>query len=210
MSCVGYVWQLLQRQQQPMATMLAQQQYALAQQQQQMGRDQCLDSSFILYCSPPHFCRNLFESHSAHYLFKCFPVQMLRCRKEICIVYFVCLCLKLWPKMSTQLNLYLWVCCTGISHASKPSQICVFKRKKLMLDREWIYLIYTYISICMRFLWPYVPFLRCVAVMFRITVVLVYEKWYCVNVLSARLNSYSGGFSSVCFCLACFVCLLSL
>ena len=110
MSCVGYVWQLLQRQQQPMATMLAQQQYALAQQQQQMGRDQCLDSSFILYCSPPHFCRNLFESHSAHYLFKCFPVQMLRCRKEICIVYFVCLCLKLWPKMSTQLNLYLWVC----------------------------------------------------------------------------------------------------
>ena len=102
------------------------------------------------------------------------------------------------------------VCCTGISHASKPSQICVFKRKKLMLDREWIYLIYTYISICMRFLWPYVPFLRCVAVMFRITVVLVYEKWYCVNVLSARLNSYSGGFSSVCFCLACFVCLLSL
>jgi len=35
------------------------------------------------------------------------------------------------------------------------------------------------------------------AVMFRITVVLVYEKCYCVNVLSARLNSYSGGFSSV-------------
>ena len=52
MSCGGYVWQLLQRQQQPMATMLAQQQYALAQQQQQMGRDQCFEPALLCYVVP--------------------------------------------------------------------------------------------------------------------------------------------------------------
>ena len=52
MSCGGCVWQLVQRQQQPMATMLAQQQYALAQQQQQMGRDQCFEPALSCYIVP--------------------------------------------------------------------------------------------------------------------------------------------------------------
>jgi len=135
MSCGGYVWQLLQRQQQPMATMLAQQQYALAQQQQQMGRDHCFEPALLHYLVP----------HATFVVICLNPIQHTICLNvslSICYIVqkkYTLFCLLLLFEVMAQ-NVHtaqfipVGVCCTGISHASKPSQICVLKGK----NESWI------------------------------------------------------------------------